>query len=118
MRLRSLALCAVLSTVAVMPLKAASPSNYVDLLLVLAVDVSGSMDYNEQQVQREGYVRAFRDPGVISAITSGPYGRIAVTYVQWAGAFIQETAVPWTIIASPQDAQNFAAALSKSPIFS
>jgi hypothetical protein len=119
MRLRTLWLSAALAAITVLPLRAAtSLDRYVDLQLVLAVDVSGSMDYYEQQVQRDGYVQAFRDPQVISAITSGPYGRIAVTYVQWAGAFIQQTAVPWTIIASRDDALNFAATLSKAPIFS
>ena len=82
---------AALIVAAALPLKAAtSYDNYVDLQLVLAVDVSGSMDFYEQRVQRDGYVQAFRDPEVISAITSGPYGRIAVTYVHWAGAFFQQ----------------------------
>jgi hypothetical protein len=96
---------------------ATSSDNYVDLQLILAVDVSGSMDYREQQVQRDGYVQAFRDPEVINAILSGPYGRISVTYIQWAGAFIQQTAVPWTVIKSKDDAMNFAAALTRAPVF-
>jgi hypothetical protein len=119
MRVCTLVLSAAVAVSAALPLQAAtSTDRYVDLQLVLAVDVSGSMDYYEQQVQRDGYIQAFRDPAVISAITSGPYGRIAVTYVQWAGAFIQQTAVPWTVIASRDDALNFAATLGKAPIFS
>jgi hypothetical protein len=107
---------AALVVAAPLPLNAAtSYDNYVDLQLVLAVDVSGSMDYYEQQVQRDGYVQAFRDPEVVSAITSGPYGRIAVTYVHWAGAFFQQAIVPWTVIGSKDDASAFAALLSKAP---
>jgi hypothetical protein len=96
----------------------APPTNAVDLQLVLAVDVSGSMDYTEQRVQRQGYVAAFRDPDVIAAILSGPYGRIAVTYVQWAGAFFQQAAVPWTVISSKDDALAFAQKLNDAPIAS
>jgi hypothetical protein len=88
----------------------------VDLELVLAVDVSGSMDPEEQQLQREGYVQAFRHGAVLSAIRSGIYGRIAVTYVQWA-ALPQQT-IPWTIISNAKEAQDFAAALEAAPLYS
>ncbi len=57
----------------------------VDLELVIAVDVSLSMDIDEQRLQRDGYVAAFRDPEIHKAITSGPNGRIVVTYLEWAG---------------------------------
>jgi hypothetical protein len=118
MRLPAFAVSAILAAVAILPLRAATSfDRYVDLQLVLAVDISGSMDYVEQTVQRDGYVRAFRDPEVIKAITSGPYGRIAVTFVRWAGAFIQETAVPWTTIGSKDDAYAFAAAINRAPLF-
>ena len=82
------------------PAMAAGFSNYVDLQLVLAVDVSRSMDYNEQRVQRDGYVAAFKSPEVQKAIASGPYGRIAITYVEWSSAFYQRVLVPWQVIAS------------------
>jgi Protein of unknown function (DUF1194) len=88
----------------------------VDLQLVLAVDVSRSMDGHEQRVQRDGYTAAFRDPDVIKAITSGPYGKIAVTYVEWSSAFYQMTIVPWQVIASDEDSLVFSDALSKAPI--
>jgi hypothetical protein len=118
MRIPALAATAVLAALAVLPLRAATSfDRYVDLQLVLAVDISGSMDYIEQQVQRDGYVSAFRDPAVVKAITSGPYGRIAVTYVRWAGAFVQETAVPWMIIGSKSDAEAFAAAIYRAPLY-
>ena len=84
----------------------------VDLELVLAVDVSRSMDIDELDVQREGYVAAFRHPDVISAIRSGPLGRIAVTYVEWAGPQNQATVIPWTVIDSEDAAQAFATLLS------
>jgi hypothetical protein len=58
----------------------------VDLELVLAVDVSYSMDLDEQRLQRQGYVAAFLEPELIEAIENGPLGRIAVTYVEWGGA--------------------------------
>ncbi len=61
----------------------------VDLELVIAVDVSLSMDLDEQTLQREGYVKAFLDPQVINAIEQGIHGKIAVAYVVWAGAISQ-----------------------------
>jgi hypothetical protein len=84
----------------------------VDLELVLAVDVSRSMDFDELDVQREGYVSAFRHPEVISAIRSGPLGRIAVAYVGWAGPLNQATVIPWTLIDGEAAALAFAARLS------
>jgi hypothetical protein len=80
----------------------------VDLELVLAVDVSRSMDFEEQRLQRNGYVAAFRHPEVLAAIASGPLGRIAVTYVEWAGPASQRVIVPWTVLASSDDALAFA----------
>lgn len=89
---------------------------YVDLELVLAVDVSLSMDHEEQRLQRDGYVAAFRDPKLMKAIRSGPNGKIAVTYVEWAGAGIQSVVLPWRVVATPSDAQAFADALAEKPI--
>ena len=83
----------------------------VDVELVLAVDVSWSMDFDEQLLQRDGYVAAFRDPGVIAAIRNGLHGRIAVTYVEWAGTGLQTVIAPWTVIESEADGQRFAAML-------
>jgi hypothetical protein len=88
----------------------------VDLQLVLAVDVSRSMDQDEQQLQRAGYVTALRDPGVIAAIQGGPLGRIAVTYVEWAGHGLQSVLVPWTLIDGPETAGRVAAALAAIPL--
>ncbi len=80
----------------------------VDLELVLAVDVSRSMDFEEQRIQREGYVAAFRHSEVVRAIASGEIGKIAVTYLEWAGSAHQTVVVPWTILASHEDAFAFA----------
>lgn len=79
----------------------------VDLELVLAVDVSLSMDLEEQRLQREGYVAAFRDAEVIKSIMAGPSGRIVVTYVEWAGPGNQQVVMPWTLIDSAAAAQEF-----------
>ena len=86
----------------------------VDLELVLAVDVSFSMDPEEQALQRQGYVEAFRHPEVVAAIVSGPLGRIAVTYVEWGGH--AEQIVPWTLIDGGVSAERFANALAARPL--
>jgi hypothetical protein len=88
----------------------------VDLELVLAVDVSLSMDLDEQRLQRDGYVFAFRDGEVHKAITSGPNGRIAVTYVEWAGPGVQNIVIPWVVIDSAAAAQAVADRLETHPI--
>ncbi len=91
----------------------------VDLALVLAVDVSTSMDLDEQNLQRQGYVEAFRSPLVQQAIRTGMLGRIAVTYVEWAGAHTpgyQSVIVPWTILENPKDTIAFADRLAGAPI--
>jgi hypothetical protein len=88
----------------------------VDLELVLAVDVSRSMDMDEQNLQRDGYVAAFRHKDVIEAIASGPGGRIAVSYVEWAGPAFQTTLVPWTIIDGDAAAHAFADRLAAAPM--
>ena len=89
----------------------ASAQEVVDLELVLAVDVSRSMDIEEQAIQRAGYSAAFRHRDVIAAITGGMHGRIAVAYVEWAGAGAENIVVPWTIIAGEADSLAFAAKL-------
>lgn len=86
----------------------------VDLALVLAVDVSLSMDPEEQRIQREGYVSAFRSETVQSAIRQGLIGRIAVTYVEWAGAGSRYVVVPWTVIGMAAEAKGFADQLTRA----
>jgi hypothetical protein len=96
------------------PVPAAAQMTEVDVELVLAVDVSRSMDLEEQRVQRDGYIAAFRHPEVIQAISSGEIGRIAVAYVEWAGSPYQNIVVPWTVIANEADALAFADKLEES----
>ena len=87
----------------------------VDLELILAVDVSGSMDAGEQALQRQGYIEAFLHPELAAAVRSGPYGRIVVTYVEWGGHHAQQVTVPWTLIDGGSAADAFAADLAEAP---
>lgn len=87
----------------------------VDLELVLAVDVSRSMDPDEQALQRAGYVAAFRDREVLRAIQSGPIGRIAVSYVEWAGAGLQQVILPWTLVQDAASGERVARQLAAAP---
>jgi hypothetical protein len=95
---------------------AAQVREEVDVALVLAVDISHSMDTDEQALQRSGYMTAITSPEVMSAIRSGLTGQIAVSYLEWAGSASQSILVDWQIIATPQDAENFASILGEAPI--
>lgn len=88
----------------------------VDLELALAVDVSRSMDTEEQRIQRQGYIAAFHHPDVIEAIRTGPLGRIAVTYFEWAGPGDRTTIVPWTLVETAADGADFAGLLEQASI--
>jgi Protein of unknown function (DUF1194) len=90
----------------------------VDLELVLAVDISGSVDEVEAQLQREGYIAALRHPHVIEAIQGGMFRRIAVTYVEWAGDHYQRTMLDWTLLEDAAGAHGFADALAETPLMS
>ena len=90
----------------------------VDLELVLAVDVSSSIDEVEARRQRDGHVAALADPEVISAIQGGGYGRIAVMYLEWADGDFQRVVAPWTVIETEADAHLFAATLAVAPFVS
>ena len=84
----------------------------VDVELVLAADISLSMSPDELQIQRRGYALALTDPQVLNAIADGAYGKIAITYFEWAGHRSQHVIVPWTIIAGQADAERVAKQLS------
>ena len=106
------------AAVAGLGLAAATPAlaaEAVDVELILAVDVSLSMSPMELEIQRKGYVAALTHAHVLQAIKDGVYGKIAVTYVEWAGQTSQHVVVPWTIIASAADAQVFVDKLSANP---
>lgn len=88
----------------------------VDLELVLAVDVSGSIDPVEARLQREGYMGALASDRVIEAIQAGVLGRIALTYVEWAGYDHHSTLIDWQIIANRADMNAFVGALGEAPL--
>jgi uncharacterized protein DUF1194 len=87
----------------------------VDVLLVLAVDVSRSVDEDEARLQREGYRNAVSDPLVVEAIRGGMIGAIGIAYVEWAGAEYQRLVLPWTRIGTPADAFSWASRLDEAP---
>ncbi|WP_262268131.1 DUF1194 domain-containing protein [Microvirga yunnanensis] len=88
----------------------------LDVALVIAVDVSSSMESEEQGLQREGFIDAFRSSLVHEAIENGVNGRIAVTYVEWSGVKDQRVIMPWTLIDSPERAVSFSNQLAYQPL--
>lgn len=97
---------------AVLPLRAAEK---VDLLLVLAADVSRSVDQTKFQLQRDGYAAAITDPRVMNAIMSGATRRIAVCFVEWSGAGGQKVVIDWSMLDGPDAARKFSDALVEAP---
>lgn len=87
----------------------------VDLQLVLAVDVSRSIDEVEAELQRRGYIEALTNDRVIDAILSGENARIAVCYTEWAGTHHQVVVLDWAVIDSPAAARRFADKLAEAP---
>lgn len=87
----------------------------VDLLLVLAADVSLSISEARFDLERRGYAEAFSDPRVLRAIGDGPTGRIGVALFDWAGPGEQQVAVDWMVVGSARDAADFAARLLAVP---
>ncbi|MQW85662.1 DUF1194 domain-containing protein [Sinorhizobium saheli] len=94
---------------------AAMPAD-VDVELVLAVDMSGSMDMEEARVQRSGYVQALRHPEFINAVRGGLLGRIALGYFEWAGLVNEDSVVTWQIIDDAADAEAFADKIAARPV--
>jgi hypothetical protein len=94
------------------PAAAAEP---VDLALVLAADVSRSIDDGKFQLQREGYAAAMSNPRVLDAIRSGRIGRIGVTFVEWSGVGAQRVLIDWTTIGDAQQAKGFGDRLLEAP---
>jgi hypothetical protein len=87
----------------------------VDLELVLAVDASGSVDYTRFELQRRGYVAAFRNPQVLEAIQGGGNQSIAVAMVQWTGPLLQAQIVPWTVVKDQASANAVAGIIETTP---
>ena len=87
----------------------------VDTELVLAVDVSYSMDPEEQQIQREGYIEAITSREFMAAIRAGSHGKVAMTYFEWAGPEDQKIIVPWRVVEGPETADAFAGEIARAP---
>src|SRR5690242_19307061 len=87
----------------------------VDLLLVLAADVSRSTDDGEFNLQRKGYANAITDPEVLSAIIGGKHHAIAVTFVEWSGDREQQVVVDWTVVRDGEAAAAMASAIMAAP---
>ena len=94
---------------------ATARAEVVDVELILAVDVSLSMSPDELAIQRDGYAAALTHEQVIRAIRDGVHGRIALTYVEWAGSGVQHVIVPWTIISGLEEASAVAEKLTVHP---
>ena len=88
----------------------------VDIELVLAVDVSYSMDMDELAIQREGYAQAIVSKEFLQALKSGPNGKISVTYFEWAASSDQKVIIPWRLIDGPETADAVANEIMKTPI--
>lgn len=93
----------------------ARSAEQVDLLLVLAADVSRSVDHLKHRLQREGYAAAISDKRVLDAISSGRHRRIAVCYVEWSGVTAQRLLIDWTVIDGPDAARKFSDSLIELP---
>lgn len=92
------------------------PGAEVDVMLVLAVDASQSMDESEQRVQRNGYVEALTSREVLDAIAMGPTGKIAVAYFEWGSSDNQTLIAPWHIIDGRRAAETFAGRIAAAPL--
>jgi hypothetical protein len=87
----------------------------VDVELVIAVDVSFSMDPDEQALQREGYAQALTSREFLQALREGAHGKIAITYFEWAGQNDQKIIMPWRLIEGPESADAVAAEIARAP---
>ncbi len=93
----------------------AQAAEQVDLLLVLAADVSRSVDHPKFLLEREGYAAAISDPQVIDVIKSGPHQRIALCFVEWSGFGAQKLLIDWSLIDGPGAARKFGDQLLELP---
>jgi hypothetical protein len=100
---------------AAMTLSLGAGAQNTDLLLVLAADVSRSIDEGEFELQRKGYAAALTDPRVLAAIRGGTNGTVAVCFVEWSGAGEQLVVADWTVIHDEEDAGVVAAAILAAP---
>jgi uncharacterized protein DUF1194 len=108
-------LCLLAAAVVGLAVAAPARAADVDLLLVLAADVSRSIDDTEFDLQRKGYAAALTDPKVLAAIAGGPNRSIAVTFVEWSGTLDQDVVVDWTTIRDGEDAGAVASSILAAP---
>src|SRR5882724_7965239 len=108
-------LLACLACAQAAPLPVPAGGTTVDVELVLAVDISQSMDEREFALQRAGYVEALRHPDFIKAVRSGTTGRIALAYFEWAGVVREDGVIAWQVIDSPESANAFADKIATRP---
>jgi hypothetical protein len=92
------------------------PTTTVDVELVLAVDISYSMDPDELALQRDGYVKALTSSEFLNALRQGIHGKVAITYFEWAGAGEQRVVVPWRVVDGPESAGSVANEILAAPI--
>jgi hypothetical protein len=95
--------------------RAASAPVAVDAAIVLAADVSRSIDDEEFALERRGYADAIKSQQLLDAISTGPHGAIALAYVEWAGDGEERVVVDWAVIRNQNDASAFAAAIAAAP---
>ncbi len=107
--------CLFAGAIAMAATPSAAADEVVDVELVLAVDVSLSMQASELEIQRRGYSAGIADPSVWSAIRGGLHQKIAITYVEWAGRGQYRVVVPWTVIDGPEDALEVARIIGETP---
>jgi uncharacterized protein DUF1194 len=114
MRMIKIALTLIFAAAALLPAAAHAGSD-VDLLLVLAADVSRSIDSAKFQLQRDGYAAAVSDPWVLDTIQSGKTGRIGLTFVEWSGVGAQHVVIDWMTISDAATAKDFGDRLLEAP---
>ena len=114
MRVVKILLAVLLAAAALRP-AAAFAEEDVDLLLVLAADVSRSVDAAKFQLQREGYAAAISDPRVLETIRSGGIGRIGLTFLEWSGVGAQHVVIDWTTVGDTATAKDFGDRLLEAP---
>jgi hypothetical protein len=106
---------AILSLIGCLAAAGGARAEDVDMLLVLAADVSRSIDDGEFDLQRKGYAAAMTDPRVLKAINGGKHHAIAITFIEWAGADEQKVVVDWTVVRDEEGAGGIAATIIAAP---
>src|SRR5260221_2551614 len=110
--LRTFVVAALMATTAWISTRAAER---VDCIIMLAVDVSVSMDKSNLELQRSGYAAAFSNPRVIEALRGGPRGRVAAAFIEWSGVLQQKVVIDWTVISNDETARQFGDRIMEAP---